>query len=134
MSHADELATYLATITALGLSLGVNLFIASEPTAPANCITLYDTGGSAPYQDYSGKSFVTHPSVQIRCRNSAYLTGGILINDIKHVVQQIVHTTLSGTRYDGAFIMSEPVHLGKITTAAGLAHVWTLNINLIIEE
>lgn len=133
MSHANELAVYLAT-KGLGLTVGTNLFVGSEPTTPADCVTLYDTGGSAPYQDYSGSSFVTHPSVQIRARNSAYLTGDILINDIKDVVKQIVHTTLSGARYDGVFVSNEPTHLGKIDTNAGLAHVWTLNINLIIEE
>ena len=133
MSHANDLAIYLASKIA-ALTVGTNVFVGSEPTTPADCVTLYDTGGSAPYQDYSGTEFVTHPSVQIRVRNSAYLTGDILINDIKDVVKRIVHTSLSGTRYDGVFISNEPIHLGKIDTNAGLANVWTLNINLICEE
>lgn len=133
MSHAYELATYLAT-KGLSLTVGTNMFVGSEPTTPANCVTLYDTGGSAPYQDYSGSSFVAHPSVQVRVRNSAYLTGDTLINDIRDVLKQIVHTTLTATRYCGVFISNEPIHLGMIDTNAGLAHVWTLNINLIVED
>lgn len=134
MSHANEIATYLATLGALGLTSGSNLFVGYEQNTPADCVTLYDTGGPAPDQDYSGSLFIAHPSVQVRVRNSAYLTGDTLINDIRDVLKQIVHTTLSGTRYEGVFIMSEPVHLGKIDTNAGLANVWTMNLNLIIEE
>lgn len=134
MSHAYELATHLATVSALALTMGSNLFVSSEPTSPANCVTLYDTGGSAPDQDFDGDTWISHPSVQVRVRNSAYLTGDAQIIDIRDALKQIVHTSLSGTRYGGVFIMSEPTHLGKISTNAGLAHVWTMNLYLNIEE
>ena len=133
MSHADELATYIDALD-IGLDKGTNLFVGSEPNTPADCSTLYDTGGRAPYQDFDGSNWVYHPSVQIRVRNAAYLTGDILIRDIRDGVKQIVHTTLSGTRYEGVFLASDVIHLGKIDTNAGTAHVWTLNLDLITED
>ena len=135
MSSADDVAKYLATLVPLGLVFATNLFVGKEPKSPANCVTLYDTGGPTPKQDYSGSLFISVPSVQIRVRNTAFLTGDILINDIRTVVKQIVDTTLSGTRYEGAFIRSDVIHLGlKSQTNEGIAHVWTLNIDLIKED
>ena len=134
MSHAYELATYLASVSSLGLTMGSDLFVSSEPTSPANCVTLYDTGGVAPRQDYDGDTWISYPSVQVRVRNAAYLTGAKVMSDLRAVLKQIVHVSLSGTRYGGVFITSEPTHLGKITTNAGTANVWTMNLSLNIEE
>lgn len=134
MSRAYELATYLASVGGLGLTLGTNLFVSSEPASPADCVTLYDTGGPPPYQDFDGDTWIAHPTVQVRVRNGEYLAGNTLIGGIRDALKTIVHTSLSGTRYGGVFIASEPTHLGKITTNAGTANVWTMNVNLNVEE
>jgi hypothetical protein len=132
MSYAHEIAGFLEDAS-LNLTLGTNLFVASEPLAPSDCVTVYDSGGGAPEQNYDGTTFTYYPRVQIRVRNDAYLTGDILINDIRNSIQTIIHQTVEGRRYMGAFVDSGPAHLGKIDTNAGLAHVWTLNIRLITE-
>lgn len=134
MSYANDIATYLATVSALSLTVGTNMFIGSEPVTPADCVTVYDSGAMAPDFDYDGNTYLYYPRVQIRVRNASYLTGDTLINDIRDAVKNITHTTLGTTRYNGVFIDSGPAHLGVIDTNAGLANVWTMNIRAITED
>ena len=131
-SPAKEIADYLDTqIT--GLTSGTNLFIGSEPNAPADVVTVYDSGGFAPDQTMDGSYFVNRPTVQVRVRNTSYTTGRAEAETIRDTLREVVRQTL-GSDYYGIFLISDIVHLGKITTNAGLAHVWTLNFQLIKED
>ena len=131
-SPAKEIADYLDTqIT--GLTSGTNLFIGSEPNAPADVVTVYDSGGFAPDQTMDGSYFVNRPTVQVRVRNTSYTTGRAEAETIRDTLREVVRQTL-GSDYYGIFLSSDIVHLGKITTNAGLAHVWTLNFQLIKED
>jgi len=132
VSYAYEIAKYLEDAS-LNLVSGTNLFVGSEPLTPSDCVTVYDTDSIAPEFDYDGIKYLYYPRVQIRVRNSAYLAGDTVVINIRNAVQSIVHQTVGGRRYMGAFIDSGPAHLGKINTNAGLDHVWTLNIRLITE-
>ena len=131
-SPAKEIADYLNTqIT--GLTSGTNLFIGSEPNTPASVVTVYDSGGFAPDQTMDGSYFVNRPTVQVRVRNASYTTGRAQPETIRDTLRQVVRQTL-GSDYYGIFLISDIVHLGKITTNTGLAHVWTLNFQLIKED
>jgi len=132
-SIADEIAGYLATkIT--GLAVGTNLFVGGEPEAPANAVTVYDTGGFSPHQTVAGTRFVRHPSIQIRVRNSSFVAGAAIAADIREEIEKIVHQLISGRWYLGAFESGNVTHLGRIDTTAGLAHVWTMNFVIHVED
>ena len=132
-SPAKEIADYLDTqIT--GLTSGTNLFIGSEPTTPSDVVTVYDSGGYAPDQTLDGSYFINRPTVQVRIRNNSYATGYALAETIRDTLQAVVNQTVGTTRILGVFTVSEPAHLGKIDTNAGLANVWTLNMQLITED
>jgi hypothetical protein len=131
-SPAKEIADYLDTqIT--GLTSGVNLFVGSEPNTPASVVTVYDSGGFAPDQTMDGSYFINRPTVQVRVCDASYTTGRAQAETIRDTLRQVVRQTL-GSDYYGIFLISDIVHLGKITTNAGLAHVWTLNFQLIKED
>ena len=131
-SPAKEIADYLDTQIA-GLTSNVNLFLDSEPNAPASVVTVYDSGGFAPDQTMDGLYFVNRPTVQVRVRNAKSTIGRAQAETIRDTLRQVVRQTL-GSEYYGIFLISDIVHLGKITTNAGLAHVWTLNFQLIKED
>ena len=134
MSHAAIIAQYLADVSGNALTMGTNLFVGSEPKTPANVVTVYDTGGPAPNQTMDGRCFICYPTIQIRVRHASFLTGDTQARALLQEVRQITHQTLSGTRYLGVFANSETIHLGKIDTNAGLAHVWASNFRIILEE
>ena len=60
-----DVAKYLEDNT--DLTIGVTLFKGNQPDTPANCVTLYDTGGGEPEQEVS----VDHPSIQVDCRGAS---------------------------------------------------------------
>lgn len=81
---AYDIYTMLEDSTAgLSLTLGTNLFVGSEPSAPKNCVTIFDTASYPPYLGISGEVGYEYPSVQIRVRNTSYINGWNLMNDIK---------------------------------------------------
>jgi hypothetical protein len=131
-SPAVEITNYLNSQIA-GLTTGSNLFVGSEPTTPADVVTVYDTGGYSPDQTLAGNMFGRRPTVQIRIRNAAYVAGNTQAETIRDTLESVVHQAL-GSDYYGIFTVSDIVHLGKITTNAGLAHVWSYNIQIIKEE
>ena len=132
-SMADEIAGYTASKIS-GLILGTNLFVGGEPEAPANAVTVYDTGGFSPHQTLAGTRFVRHPSIQIRVRNSSFVAGEAIAADIREEIEKIVHQTISDRWYMGAFESGGVVHLGRIDTTAGIAHVWTMNFIIHVED
>ena len=132
-SPAAEIAGYLHTKIG-SLTSASNLFVSYEPAAPVDCVTVYDSGGYAPEQTFDGSNFIRRPTVQVRIRNDSYATGYALAETVRDTLQAVVNQTVGTTRILGVFTVSEPAHLGKIDTNAGLANVWTLNLQLITED
>ena len=130
-STAADIATYLQTNIS-GLTLGLNLFVGSEPTSPANVITIYDTGGYPPDQTLDGDLIYRH-SIQIRLRNTSYPTGFAQMALIRDTITPLVRSVINNADYLGAFLTADIIHLGQVSTNAGLCHVWTLNAEIIQE-
>ncbi len=59
--------------------LGTDIFIGKEPQEPANCITIYDTGGP----EQNAKLALDESTVQIRSRNTDYVNGYKKLEAIK---------------------------------------------------
>lgn len=128
-SIAGDLAGHLNTQIA-ALTLGTNLFVASEPSTPTDVVTVYDTGGSPIYQDLSGNNFSSRYTIQVRVRNASYTSGYALAESVRGTLRAVVNTTIGSVRYAGIFQFTEITHLGKVSVAGGEAHVWTMNFEV----
>jgi hypothetical protein len=96
------------------LIFGTNLFIGKEPTTPKNCVTIYDTPGFAPYLGVDGSTGYEYPSIQIRVRNTSYVSGWNMINDIKnhlHGLHQELWGNNDDTLYSVIYCSSDPALL-----------------------
>lgn len=93
-----------------GLEFATNVFIGREPATPDNVVTIFDTPGFPPDKRYDKTDKYYRPSVQIRVRNSAYLDGWNLIDEIKELLHN-VYTTVNGTIYSAIFCSQEPALL-----------------------
>jgi hypothetical protein len=103
----------ILVVAGLSLTFGVNLFIGSEPTAPAACTTIYDTPGYGPADTlYPGES-IYRPAVQVKVRNPSYVAAGVLINQIKDVLHNIHQETWNGALYLLIQCSQEPFSLGS---------------------
>jgi hypothetical protein len=93
------------------LEFATNLFIGREPSAPKNCVTIYDTSGYPPYLGLGGDTGYEYPSVQIRVRNASYINGWNMINDIKDALHGRHQETWNGTLYSVIYCTSDPALL-----------------------
>jgi hypothetical protein len=96
--------------SALVLVFANNLFIGQEPAKPANCVTIKDTYGMPPDLGLANQGY-ERPSIQIRVRNSKFLTGWTLIHDIKNLLHGLSHQTWNGTLYTVIYCSSGPALL-----------------------
>lgn len=96
---SKDIAAILAA-AGLNLAVGTNLFIGQEPTTPPNCTTIYDTPGSAPILTQDRTERYDFPAIQIRVRNTSYLNGYTLINDIREELHGLAHYTQGQTIYE----------------------------------
>ena len=96
----------------LGLAFGTNLFVGSEPTAPAAVTTIYDTPGYGPDGTLEKGEEIWRPAIQIKVRNPSYVAAGTLINQIKDVLHNIYQETWGGTLYLLIQCDQEPFSLG----------------------
>ena len=95
----------------LGLAFASTLFIGKEPVSPDDCVTIFDTPGEPPDTFYSNDAVYNRPSIQIRVRNTSYLSGWAIINNIKVLLHNLAQTTVNGTLYSAVFCSSEPALL-----------------------
>lgn len=109
-SSSVDIADLLESESSLGLIFNTNLFIGKEPATPINCVTIFDTPGSAPQINLGGKSDsnVFFPSIQIRVRNSSYLDGYDLINRIQWFLHANINETVNSTLYQLIKCAQEP--------------------------
>ena len=94
----------------IDLTFATNLFIGKEPSTPKNCVTVYDTPGFPPYLGLDTIGY-EYPSIQIRVRNTSYVTGWNLINSIKDALHGKSHETWNDTLYTVIYCSSGPALL-----------------------
>jgi hypothetical protein len=95
---------------AFDLTFGTDLFIGKEPAKPINCVTIFDTSGFAPALGLVNQGY-EYPSIQIRVRNTKYINGWDLIEDIKTALHGLAQQTVNGTLYSVIYCSSGPALL-----------------------
>lgn len=100
-----EVASYLETQGAG--TFGTDLFIGFEPESPANCVTIYPTGGRPP----AASGWKEYPTMQIRVRNTEYSDGYDKAEEIFGLLhkERNILTTFRGRCFA---IQSSPIFIG----------------------
>lgn len=106
-SPAYDIATIIASCSNMP-SIGTGLYVSSEPTAPDNTITVFDTGGFEP----SPEGVYQRPTVQIRVRNTNYGAGYAILEEIRDTLHATGSFSQSGFLYTGIWAMQEITSLG----------------------
>ena len=104
-------------------NFGIDLFVGKEPTSPANCVTIYDTGGG----EQNSKLAIDESSVQIRSRNLDYLQGYQKLNIIKNFIEGKKPTVVDGTKYIGFWTSS---NIAFVKYDDNDRSVWTVNFRI----
>jgi|SRR5699024_2759790 len=101
ISPAYALALYLQS-RSVG-TFAADLFCAVEPAEPDNCLTCYDTGGTAPTSGWSHHCDpLFNTTVQVRSRNASYESGYKALHDVRNEIMKLDHYTTNGTMLIGA--------------------------------
>ena len=109
---SEDIKDMLVSESSLGLEFADNLFIGKEPVTPKNVVTIFDTYGHPPKLTLQGKGEeYYYPSIQIRVRSTAYLTGWNLINNIMSQLHGRAQETWNGTLYSVIYCASGPALL-----------------------
>lgn len=108
---SEDIKDMLEAESSLGLTFAINLFIGKEPADPDNCVTIFDTHGAPPQLTYNKNEIYQYPSVHIRVRNRAYMTGWTLANDIKDALHGRAQETWNATYYGLIISTGEPALL-----------------------
>lgn len=96
-SPAVDIVDILEAESSLGLILGTNIFIGREPITPINCVTVFDTGGRS--QANLTDQGYEYPDIAIRVRNTSYVDGWNIIENIKKTLHGIGNETWNGAYY-----------------------------------
>lgn len=107
MPVADDIAAYLAT-QSLG-TVGTDIFVGFLPEEPDDIIILTDTKGRPP--DITTK--IEFPGLQIRIRNTAYLTAFAEARKINDLLHGMNNVTLSTVYYDFIEGQGSPLFVSK---------------------
>lgn len=96
-----DIADMLSSESAIGVAIGLNMFIGKEPATPIECVTIFDTPGRPPELSLRGNldPGYYYPSIQIRVRNSNYLEGWQLVNTIKEFLHGLNNEVKGGATY-----------------------------------
>lgn len=105
-----DIKDMLEAESSLGLVFNTNLFVGREPPKPNDCVTIFDTVGFPP-QLVNDNAKYERPSIQIRVRNTNYLGGWSLIDDIKNTLHGRAQETWNGTLYTIIYCSSGPALL-----------------------
>ncbi len=105
-----DIKDMLEAVSALALVFGTNLFLGREPTAPDNCVTIFDTIGTKPDMTLNDIS-LENPSIQIRIRNNSYVDGWNIIQSISNTLHFRAQEIWNGTLYSIVYISSGPTML-----------------------
>ena len=107
---SEDLASVIDT-SAIGLSLGTNLFVSQLPESPDECVALIDQGGFAPELNYVYEK----PSLQVIVRGDRgdYRAAYALARAISDALHALHGLTVSGTRYVLVFREGDIISVGK---------------------
>jgi len=109
---SEDIKDMLEAESALAFTFGTDLFIGKEPATPDNCVTLFDTGGMPPQLTLTGQGEdYFYPSIQVRVRNRAYMTGWLLAENIREALHGRAQETWNGTLYTLVHCSSGPAFL-----------------------
>ncbi len=110
------------------------IFINNLPGKPMNCLSIYDTSGSAP--DTTLDRFVMeNPTVQIIIRNSNYVSAYTVANQIKEVLHAKANELWNDTFYQSILLMSGPTTiLGQQTVSETKAGETIISMNFIVKR
>jgi len=129
-SVGEDLIVYLA---AQGIGTpGSDLWLGQIPDVQT-AIALVETGGPAPYHEY-GDNAIDNPSIQVLVRNPNYLTGGAKADAIRDALDGTANETINGARYLSISAMGDVAYLGKISTAEGETHEFSINFATMRER
>jgi hypothetical protein len=92
------------------LTYGENLFINLEPTAPPDCVTIFDTQGYPPALSLDGTNY-EYPSVQIRVRARKQDDAWRVISEICESLHGRIAQTWNGTYYTVIKLVGTPALL-----------------------
>ena len=106
----------------LVLTFGTDLFIATMPTEPDNCVCLYDYPGGP-----QGKFDHEFPNVQVKVRNRDYQTGYALCRDIKYFLHdEHNNEVINTTRYIRIYCISDILYLKQDEKNR---YLWSINFS-----
>lgn len=90
-----------------GISGGWPIFIGSEPDMPNDCITLYDTPGTAP----NPKWLLDYPRFMARVRSHSYEQGFAKAEELKGALLGLPSQDINGIRYVGIYVVTDTYFL-----------------------
>lgn len=131
MSPAKAIATYLQSqsVGTLGATSGWALAYSTEPDAPPNAITIFDTGGPAPDTDQQN---VLRPTIQVRVRSTGNAAGYDAAyakhQAIRDLLINLSGVTMSGIRVACVSMRSDILSIGRDDNDR---HVLTANYQLL---
>ena len=102
MSMLQEIQTYLAAQSGLGLTVQTNFFASYFPDSPDQCVTIYEYAGPAPQDTMgvqTGRAAWWKPRLQVVCRDVNYIPARNLAGSISVALHQIANQTIGGTLY-----------------------------------
>ena len=109
-SPCVDIATYLAGISALGLTVATDLHSFAMPDSPNRCVVVLDgPGEDADENDYE------RPHIQVVVREEAGKNeeGYALAKDIWDELHSVVEETIGGTRYMAIWTVGDVFPLGE---------------------
>lgn len=109
MAFLDDIGTYLAAASTPteSLTLGTNLFLGRRPDTPSTCVTVYETGGTAPQLMFGTNSAppVETRGLQAVVRAASYATSEALCTECWTALCLIDNEVIGTTRY----LLADPV-------------------------
>ena len=110
-SVVEDIKDMLEAESALGLTLGTNLFLYKEPAVPDNVVSVFETPGMPPIGLLDSDTDTKHyekPSAQIRIRHKTSTGGFALAYQIQGVLQVIANETWGDYYYALIYAVSNP--------------------------
>lgn len=111
---SKDISVILESVLTLDLSLGVNLFIGTEPAEIAECVTLYDIPGAFPSVSLSNEEY-KYEAFQVRIRGAEYLRTYERACDIREALKNKDNAMHNGNFYTIIKCVTLPYHLGRDT-------------------
>jgi hypothetical protein len=109
MAFLDDIGTYLAAASTptQALTVGTNLFLGRRPDTPDTCVTVYETGGTAPELVFGTNSAppVETRGLQVVVRGTSYATSEALCTEVWTALCLIDNEVIGTRRY----LLADPV-------------------------